>query len=113
MSRLSVGALAAERLGVDPSELLKRSWIVGHLDMGPFIEEVMPATRIWHIAFDRAATQRALAQESWSAAQQFAGWPQEDLEQKFVDAARKLADFGWTIPDAVIPREFFDISTIE
>jgi exopolyphosphatase/pppGpp-phosphohydrolase len=109
MSRLNAGELA-ERMGVDLSGLLKRSSIVGHLDMRPFTEEMNRATKSWHIAIDHAARQKALAQESSSAAQESAEWPEEDLEQRFVDAARKLADFGWTIPAAMSPREFFDLS---
>ena len=116
MNKLNVGELA-ERTGVDSSGFLKRSSIVGHLDMQPFIEEMEQAARSWHIAIDHAAVQRALAHESSAAPGQIARlavdpWlPREDLEQEFIGAARKLANFGWTIPPAMSPREFFDLST--
>src|ERR1017187_8110269 len=75
------------------------------------------ATRSWHCAMDRAAMQRFLAQESSSAGRRLAsfainpGWPEENLEQKFLDTAKKLAHFGWTIPPQMIPRELFELST--
>ena len=61
--------------------------------------------------------QRFLAQESSSAGRRLAsfainpGWPEENLEQKFLDTAKKLAHFGWTIPPQMIPRELFELST--
>jgi hypothetical protein len=33
-----------------------------------------------------------------------------DLEQEFIEASRKLASCGWTIPSLMAPREFFEIS---
>jgi len=36
-----------------------------------------------------------------------------NLEQELVDASKKLAGFGWTIPQAMSPREFFHISALD
>lgn len=106
---MNVGQIA-DRLGFYPSKPLTTSRIGGDVDMQPVIDKMNQASRDWHVAIDYAAKQMTAAHEAASASLQSVGRFEDDLEQQFIDATKKLAGFGWTVPSAIIPREFFEIS---
>ena len=82
--------------------LVHTNALMGSLDMRPFVEEINRSGKHWHSVINQAAAQRALLP--------YQTQPPEDLEQKFIEAAKKLATLGWTVPMAMTPRGIFLLS---